>query len=108
MSIVCLSSCVVDGLIQVYEKIECNLQLIGASAVEDKLQEGVPETIAHLAQANMKIWVLTGDKDETAINIGMYPCVLSVCLFRSVCLSACLPCISPGDDFAVLSFTRGQ
>lgn len=38
------------------------LQLIGATAIEDKLQEGVPETIAKLAKADIKIWVLTGDK----------------------------------------------
>lgn len=36
-------------------------------------QDGVPETIAKLSQANIKIWVLTGDKQETAINIG-YSC----------------------------------
>lgn len=37
-------------------------QLIGATAIEDKLQDGVPETIAKLAKADIKIWVLTGDK----------------------------------------------
>lgn len=37
-------------------------QLLGATAVEDKLQQGVPETIACLSLANIKIWVLTGDK----------------------------------------------
>lgn len=37
-------------------------QLLGATAIEDKLQEGVPETIAILSLANIKIWVLTGDK----------------------------------------------
>ncbi|PKA56740.1 Putative phospholipid-transporting ATPase 9 [Apostasia shenzhenica] len=52
------------------EKIENNLILLGATAVEDKLQNGVPECIDKLAQAGIKIWVLTGDKMETAINIG--------------------------------------
>ncbi|KAJ7542694.1 hypothetical protein O6H91_09G007000 [Diphasiastrum complanatum] len=52
------------------EKIEKDLILVGATAVEDKLQKGVPECIDHLAQAGLKIWVLTGDKMETAINIG--------------------------------------
>ncbi|KAL0904477.1 hypothetical protein M5K25_026598 [Dendrobium thyrsiflorum] len=52
------------------EKIENNLILLGATAVEDKLQIGVPECIDKLAQAGIKIWVLTGDKMETAINIG--------------------------------------
>uniref|UniRef100_A0A3B3V388 Phospholipid-transporting ATPase n=1 Tax=Poecilia latipinna TaxID=48699 RepID=A0A3B3V388_9TELE len=46
--------------------------LLGATAIEDKLQEGVPETIALLSLANIKIWVLTGDK-QTAVNIG-YSC----------------------------------
>ncbi|KAI9331224.1 hypothetical protein DFJ73DRAFT_85001 [Zopfochytrium polystomum] len=52
------------------QEIEENLVLIGATAIEDKLQEGVPQCIAHLLQAQIKIWVLTGDKMETAINIG--------------------------------------
>lgn len=42
----------------------------GATAIEDKLQDGVPETIADLLKANIKVWILTGDKQETAINIG--------------------------------------
>ncbi|PKA47230.1 Putative phospholipid-transporting ATPase 8 [Apostasia shenzhenica] len=54
----------------VAEKIERNLILLGATAVEDCLQTGVPECIEKLAQAGIKIWVLTGDKLETAINIG--------------------------------------
>lgn len=57
------------------ELIERNLTLVGATAIEDKLQEGVPESIANLSSANIKIWVLTGDKQETAINIG-YSCRL--------------------------------
>ncbi|KAJ4973352.1 hypothetical protein NE237_006526 [Protea cynaroides] len=55
---------------EVAEKIEKDLILLGATAVEDKLQHGVPECIDKLAQAGIKIWVLTGDKMETAINIG--------------------------------------
>ncbi|KAF7806313.1 putative phospholipid-transporting ATPase 9 [Senna tora] len=51
-------------------KIEKDLILLGATAVEDKLQNGVPECIDKLAQAGIKLWVLTGDKMETAINIG--------------------------------------
>ncbi|CAN0876633.1 Putative phospholipid-transporting ATPase 9 [Linum grandiflorum] len=50
--------------------VEKDLILLGATAVEDKLQEGVPDCIDKLAQAGIKIWVLTGDKMETAINIG--------------------------------------
>ncbi|KAH8788465.1 hypothetical protein F5883DRAFT_479211 [Diaporthe sp. PMI_573] len=54
----------------VSDLLEQSLELIGASAVEDKLQQGVPETIAKLREANVKIWMLTGDKRETAINIS--------------------------------------
>uniref|UniRef100_A0A2R9CIA0 ATPase phospholipid transporting 8B3 n=1 Tax=Pan paniscus TaxID=9597 RepID=A0A2R9CIA0_PANPA len=45
-------------------------QLLGATAIEDRLQDGVPETIKCLKKSNIKIWVLTGDKQETAVNIG--------------------------------------
>lgn len=51
--------------------IECNLTLLGATGIEDKLQKGVPETIESLRQAGIKVWVLTGDKQETAISIGL-------------------------------------
>ncbi|CAA3015975.1 phospholipid-transporting ATPase 1-like [Olea europaea subsp. europaea] len=51
--------------------IECDLTLLGATAIEDKLQEGVPEAIESLRQAGIKVWVLTGDKQETAISIGL-------------------------------------
>lgn len=52
------------------ELIEQGLELAGATAIEDKLQYGVPETIDNLSRANIKIWMLTGDKRETAINIA--------------------------------------
>ncbi|KAF7096779.1 hypothetical protein CFC21_098677 [Triticum aestivum] len=60
---------------RVADLIEKELILVGATAVEDKLQTGVPQCIDRLAQAGLKIWVLTGDKMETAINIG-YACSL--------------------------------
>nr|XP_048316326.1 phospholipid-transporting ATPase IK isoform X1 [Myodes glareolus] len=59
-----------QALHQVYNKMEQNLQLLGATAIEDKLQDGVPETIKCLKKGNIKMWVLTGDKPETAVNIG--------------------------------------
>ncbi|XP_034030686.1 phospholipid-transporting ATPase ID [Thalassophryne amazonica] len=65
--------CREDRLAAVYETVEQDMMLLGATAIEDKLQEGVPETIAVLSLANIKIWVLTGDKQETAVNIG-YSC----------------------------------
>lgn len=53
------------------EIIEHDFFLLGATAIEDKLQDGVPDTIHTLQEAGIKIWVLTGDRQETAINIGM-------------------------------------
>ncbi|XP_027344947.1 phospholipid-transporting ATPase 3-like isoform X2 [Abrus precatorius] len=60
---------------EVAELIENDLILIGSTAIEDKLQEGVPGCIETLQRAGIKIWVLTGDKIETAINIA-YACNL--------------------------------
>ena len=59
-----------EKLERVSEMIEQDLTLLGGTAIEDRLQEGVPDTIALLAEAGIKLWVLTGDKVETAINIG--------------------------------------
>ncbi|KJZ73991.1 hypothetical protein HIM_06659 [Hirsutella minnesotensis 3608] len=52
------------------EQIENKFELAGATAIEDKLQDGVADTIDKLRRANVKVWMLTGDKRETAINIG--------------------------------------
>ncbi|KAM4707838.1 phospholipid-transporting ATPase ID-like [Discoglossus pictus] len=62
-----------EKLAELYEEIEKDLKLLGATAIEDKLQDGVPQTIETLTKADIKIWVLTGDKQETAENIG-YSC----------------------------------
>lgn len=70
-------NCFIAKIDEVASRIEQNLKLIGATAIEDKLQDGVPEAIATLLQAGINIWVLTGDKQETAINIG-YSCKLIV------------------------------
>ncbi|GME82177.1 unnamed protein product [Ambrosiozyma monospora] len=55
--------------------LENNFELLGCTAIEDKLQEGVPEAIEKLRRAGIRMWMLTGDKRETAINIG-YSCKL--------------------------------
>ena len=55
---------------KVYSDFENGLTLLGATAVEDRLQDGVPKTIYDLQLAGIKIWMLTGDKLETAENIG--------------------------------------
>jgi phospholipid-translocating P-type ATPase (flippase) len=51
--------------------IETDLFLIGTTIVEDKLQDNVPETIRNLRLSNIKVWMLTGDKMNTAYNIGL-------------------------------------
>ncbi|KAL5615590.1 hypothetical protein BROUX41_005629 [Berkeleyomyces rouxiae] len=73
------------------ELIEQNLDLVGASAIEDKLQKGVPETIEKLRRAHIKIWMLTGDKRETAINIAHSARV-----------------IKPGSDLFILDVSKGS
>ncbi|GFP54516.1 phospholipid-transporting ATPase DNF1 [Trichoderma asperellum] len=59
-----------EKLEAVAELIEQDLMLLGGTAIEDRLQDGVPDTIQLLGEAGVKLWVLTGDKVETAINIG--------------------------------------
>ena len=56
-------------VVKFYDEIERDLELIGATIVEDKLQDLVSETIKDLRMAGIKIWVLTGDKVDTAENI---------------------------------------
>lgn len=60
-----------DELDKAAELLEHDMYLLGATAIEDRLQDGVPETIHTLQDAGIKVWVLTGDRQETAINIGM-------------------------------------
>ncbi|XP_023046196.2 probable phospholipid-transporting ATPase VA [Piliocolobus tephrosceles] len=62
-------------LFQSAVRLETNLHLLGATGIEDRLQDGVPETISKLRQAGLQIWLLTGDKQETAVNIA-YACKL--------------------------------
>ena len=59
-----------EKLEEVSSRIETDLWLIGGTAIEDKLQDNVPESISLLGKAGIKLWVLTGDKVETVINIG--------------------------------------
>uniref|UniRef100_A0A5B6ZTX2 Phospholipid-transporting ATPase n=1 Tax=Davidia involucrata TaxID=16924 RepID=A0A5B6ZTX2_DAVIN len=68
------------------DMMERELILVGATAVEDKLQKGVPQCIDKLAQAGLKIWVLTGDKMETAINIG-FACSLLRQGMKQICIT---------------------
>ncbi|ORX60795.1 phospholipid-translocating P-type ATPase [Piromyces finnis] len=60
-----------EKIAQAAEVIETGFSLLGATAIEDKLQEDVPKTIEKLREAGIHVWMLTGDKKETAFNIGM-------------------------------------
>lgn len=71
---------------RISDMMERELILVGATAVEDKLQKGVPQCIDKLAQAGLKIWVLTGDKMETAINIG-FACSLLRQGMKQICIT---------------------
>ncbi|CAH0481935.1 unnamed protein product [Peronospora belbahrii] len=64
-----------NAIDKLQDQMESNLELLGATAIEDRLQDGVPETMESLAKAGICIWVLTGDMEETAINI-CYACRL--------------------------------
>jgi phospholipid-transporting ATPase len=59
-----------ERLAKVAEDLEVQMELLGITAIEDRLQDEVPEVIADLAKAGIVLWMLTGDKEETAINIG--------------------------------------
>ena len=62
-------------MLECQQELEKEFIILGATAIEDKLQDKVDETIDILKKAGIKVWVLTGDKTETAINIG-YSCKL--------------------------------
>nr|XP_056703947.1 phospholipid-transporting ATPase VB [Euleptes europaea] len=62
-------------LMETAHHLETKLTLLGATGIEDRLQDGVPDTIAAFREAGVQIWVLTGDKQETAVNIA-YSCKL--------------------------------
>ena len=57
-------------LMDSFNTVENRMRMVGATGIEDRLQEGVPDAIARLREAGIVVWVLTGDKQETAINIA--------------------------------------
>nr|XP_055134428.1 phospholipid-transporting ATPase VA isoform X2 [Symphalangus syndactylus] len=83
-------------------RLETNLHLLGATGIEDHLQDGVPETISKLRQAGLQIWVLTGDKQETAVNIA-YACKLLDHDEEVITLNATSQAVM-ASDFAVPKF----
>ena len=59
-----------EKMSQAFKTIESGLTLVGATGIEDRLQEDCDKTLEALRQAGIKVWVLTGDKKETALNIS--------------------------------------
>ncbi|KAF4676340.1 hypothetical protein FOL46_004941 [Perkinsus olseni] len=59
-----------DALSELISEAEMGITIVGATGIEDKLQDHVPETISEIRAAGVSMWILTGDKVETAINIG--------------------------------------
>ncbi|KAG5848231.1 hypothetical protein ANANG_G00096250 [Anguilla anguilla] len=57
-------------LMESAQRLETGLTLLGATGIVDRLQEDVPETIDALRRAGIRVWILTGDKQETAVNIA--------------------------------------
>ncbi|PWA45826.1 ATPase E1-E2 type family protein / haloacid dehalogenase-like hydrolase family protein [Artemisia annua] len=90
-----------DAMLErVSDLMEKDLILVGATAVEDKLQPGVPQCIDKLAQAGLKLWVLTGDKMETAINIG-FACSLLRQGMKQICISTNMDMLAENSKKAV-------
>lgn len=89
------------------ELIEQDFELAGATAIEDKLQKGVPETIDKLRRANIKMWMLTGDKRETAINIG-HSCRLIKDYSKTIILDISLGTVEQLIKTSVLEIRNGS
>lgn len=60
-----------DAVSEVDKALECELEMIGCSAIEDKLQDDVPGTIHNLLKSGIRVWMITGDKMATAENIAL-------------------------------------
>ena len=84
-----------EAMMEVQAEIEQDMTLVGSTAIEDKLQDQVQDTIVSLRQAGIKIWVLTGDKVETAIQIGYSTGLISENMSQH---------IIDGIDFATCAF----
>lgn len=87
------------------ELIEKDLELLGATAIEDRLQDHVTSTIADLSKSGIKIWILTGDKEETAINIGFACQLLNNDMHRLIINADAFPTVEKLYDL-LLSRTK--
>ena len=76
-----------EKIAELQDEIEKNLKIVGSTGIEDLLGDKVGETIKLLREADIKIWLLTGDKTETAINVG-YSCNLIEQDYRILTLDA--------------------
>uniref|UniRef100_F7D760 Phospholipid-transporting ATPase n=1 Tax=Ornithorhynchus anatinus TaxID=9258 RepID=F7D760_ORNAN len=109
-----------EKLAMLYQEIESNLMLLGATAIEDKLQDGVPETIETLTRAKINVWVLTGDKQgKLGLDSGaLLPsgflgtgCLLSTtCYYIIITIMAFIKCllsagVEPGGRNRVIPLT---
>ena len=88
-----------NAIDETMDALECGLSLQGATAVEDKLQEGVPETISALHEAGIKIAVVTGDKVETAVNVAFACRLLTE---RTEMLQLTAEAVAPAEPAAAL------
>lgn len=91
---------------EVANLIEKHFDLIGATAIEDKLQDGVPDTIDRLRKANIKLWMLTGDKRETAISISR-SCRLAKDYSTFIILDHVVGSVEQRVANALLDFSQG-
>ena len=66
-----------DILTAVAKELETKIHIVGSTAIGDKLQDGVPQAIENIAKDGIKMWVITGDKNETSIEIGYSTNVLT-------------------------------
>ncbi|KAF4650405.1 hypothetical protein FOZ61_000351, partial [Perkinsus olseni] len=81
------------ALKQCIEEMEYDIDIVGCTGIEDKLQDYVPDTIADLHEAGIKVWVLTGDKIETAINIAYSSRLLDSTVLNEVITATTPPSI---------------
>ena len=73
-----------ERLIEVYEMVESDLTILGSTGIDDKLQDEVADTVQAIKDAGIQLWVLTGDKLETAISIGHSCNILSSSTYNAV------------------------
>jgi len=87
-----------EAMAEVAAEVEHSFSIVGISAIEDKLQEGVPEAIVTIKKAGIRFWVLTGDKTETAVEI-VRACQLFT---EDMLLVSLLSCTGPDHSLALL------